>query len=155
MTDQEVLKAGDLAPAFKLKSDTGEQVSLKDFRGKTVILYFYPRDMTPGCTTESCDFQKSHAKILAKGAVVFGVSRDTLESHGKFRKKYGLEFPLLADVDGKVCEAYGVWKEKNLYGKKSMGIVRSTFVIDPKGRIQTVFSKVKVDGHVSEILKLL
>jgi peroxiredoxin Q/BCP len=150
-----MLKEGGKAPAFSLESDSGEKVSLKDFKGKTVVLYFYPKDMTPGCTQQACDFRDSLARLKKTGAVVLGVSRDSVERHGKFIAKYGLTFPLLADADGKVCEAYGVWKEKSLYGRKFMGIERSTFIISPEGKIEKIFSKVKVKGHVDEVLGLL
>ena len=147
-----MLKVGDKAPAFTLLSDAGETVSLQDFLGKTVILYFYPKDMTPGCTTEACDFRDSIPALKRKKALVLGVSRDSQERHEKFRDKYGLNFPLLADEDGKVCKAYGVWQEKSLYGRKFMGIVRTTFVIDPKGKIEQIFNKVKVKGHAEAVL---
>lgn len=149
------LKEGDSAPSFTLESDTGEKVSLKDFKGKRVILYFYPKDMTPGCTQEACDFRDSFARIRKSDGVVLGVSKDSVASHQKFKAKHDLPFPLLSDSDGKVCEQYGVWQEKSLYGKKFMGIVRSTFVIDEKGKILRLFSKVKVNGHVDEILGVL
>lgn len=143
------------APAFTLQSDTGEKVSLKDFKGKTVILYFYPKDSTPGCTQEACDFRDSLAALKRKGAVVLGISKDSVESHRKFKEKQGLNFPLLSDPDGSVCEAYGVWKEKSLYGRKFMGIERTTFVIGPDGTIQQVYPKVKVKGHAAEVLEFL
>lgn len=146
------LKPGDSAPQFSLPSDTGQTVSLSNLRGKTVILYFYPKDATPGCTQEACDFRDSFASFKKSNAVVLGVSRDSVESHRKFKEKQSLPFELLADVDGKVCEAYGVWKEKSLYGRKFMGIERTTFVIDPQGRIARVFPKVRVNGHIQEIL---
>jgi len=148
-----MLKVGDKAPNFTLPSDSGEEISLKDYQGKTVILYFYPKDMTPGCTTEACDFRDAAPSYKKKKAVVLGVSRDSQERHGKFRDKYELNFPLLADEDGKVCKAYGVWQEKSLYGRKFMGIVRSTFVIDPKGKIAKIYDKVKVKGHADAILE--
>jgi len=148
-----MLKVGDKAPNFTLPSDGGEEVSLKDFQDKTVILYFYPKDMTPGCTAEACDFRDAAPRYKKKKAVVLGVSRDSQERHGKFRDKYELNFPLLADEDGKVCKAYGVWQEKSLYGRKFMGIVRSTFVIDPKGKIAKIYDKVKVKGHADAILE--
>jgi peroxiredoxin Q/BCP len=149
------LQEGDAAPSFTLESDTGEKVSLKDFKGKKVVLYFYPKDMTPGCTQEACDFRDSFARIKKSDAVVLGVSKDSVTSHQKFKTKHDLPFPLLSDSDGKVCELYGVWQEKSLYGKKFMGIVRSTFVIDEKGKILRSFPKVKVNGHVDEILAVL
>ena len=130
-----MLKEGDKAPAFTLVSDDGSKVSLKDYKGKTVVLYFYPRDLTPGCTQQACDFRDSQTKYKKKKAVVFGVSKDPIDRHATFRDKYELNFPLLADEDGKVCEAYGVWKEKSLYGRKYMGIERTTFVIGADGKV--------------------
>lgn len=147
------LAEGKRAPAFSLKETSGQKVSLKDFKGKTVVLFFYPKDMTPGCTQEACDFRDSMTRLKRKKAVVLGVSRDPLARHEKFTEKYDLNFPLLSDEDGKVCEKYGVWQEKSLYGKKFMGIVRSTFIIDPEGKIKKIFSKVKVKGHVEEVLE--
>ena len=150
-----MLKAGDKAPEFKAVSDAGKPVSLKDFRGKKVILYFYPKDDTPGCTKEACDFRDSIAGLNKKDAVVLGVSPDGVESHRKFKAKFELPFPLLADEDHKIAEAYGAWGEKSMYGKKYMGIIRSTFLIDEKGKIAEVYEKVKVDGHVDALLKKL
>lgn len=147
-----MLKEGDKAPAFKLPADDGKEVSLKELKGKRVVLYFYPKDMTPGCTQEACDFRDSAAAFKKGKAVILGVSRDSVDRHQKFREKYELTFPLLSDEDGKVCEAYGVWKQKSLYGKKFMGIERTTFIIGPDGKIERIFPKVKVNGHVSEIL---
>lgn len=149
------LNEGDLAPAFTLESDSGEKVSLKDFKGKKVVLYFYPKDMTPGCTQEACDFRDSFARIKKSDAVVIGVSKDSVASHQKFKAKHDLPFILVSDLEGKVCEAYGVWQEKSLYGKKFMGIVRSTFVVDEKGKVLRAFQKVKVNGHVDEVLSVL
>lgn len=149
-----MLEEGDKAPAFSLDSPDGK-ISLKDYLGKQVVLYFYPKDMTPGCTVEACDFQQNQTALRKAGAVVLGVSRDSVERHSKFAEKYNLEFPLLADESGKVCQAYGVWKEKSLYGRKFMGIERTTFIIDPKGRIRRVFRKVKVKGHTAEVLEAL
>jgi peroxiredoxin Q/BCP len=146
---------GSKAPAFTLESDTGEKVSLKDFAGKQVVLYFYPKDMTPGCTQEACDFRDSHARLKRRGAVVLGISKDSVASHGKFKSKHELPFTLLSDPEGKVCEAYGVWKEKSLYGRKFMGIERTTFVIGADGKIARIFPKVKVKGHVDEVLEAL
>jgi peroxiredoxin Q/BCP len=147
-----MLKEGGKAPAFTLVSDSGEKVSLKDFAGKTVILYFYPKDMTSGCTQQACDFRDAHPKIKTKGAVVLGISRDSQASHVKFRDKYALPFPLLVDEEGKVCEAYGVWKEKSMYGRKYMGIERTTVVIGPDGKIVKIFPKVKVKDHAAAVL---
>jgi peroxiredoxin Q/BCP len=150
-----MLKVGDKAPAFNLQSDEGEKVSLKDFAGQTVILYFYPKDMTPGCTTQACDFRDAAPKLKKKDVVVLGISKDSVESHVKFKTKQKLNFTLLSDPEGIVCEAYGVWKEKSLYGRKFMGIERTTFVIGPTGKIQEVYSKVKVPGHVKAVLEAL
>ncbi|MEN9723128.1 MAG: hypothetical protein RJB38_1114 [Pseudomonadota bacterium] len=147
------LVAGKKAPAFSLPSDSGEKISLSSLAGKAVVLYFYPKDSTPGCTQESCDFGASYREIQKLGAVVLGVSRDSLASHQKFKAKYGFPFPLLSDEDGKVCEKYGVWKEKSLYGRKFMGIERTTFLIGPDGKLLKVYPKVKVKGHVQEVLE--
>jgi peroxiredoxin Q/BCP len=147
-----MLKEGDRAPAFTLESDSGKKVSLKDFKGKTVILYFYPKDMTSGCTQQACDFRDQHSKFKRKDAVILGVSKDSIPSHIKFRDKYSLPFLLLSDPDTEVCEVYGVWKEKSMYGRKYMGVERTTFVISPEGKIQKIYSKVKVKGHIEEVL---
>jgi peroxiredoxin Q/BCP len=147
-----MLKAGDKAPDFLATRDDGEKVSLKDFRGKKVILYFYPKDDTPGCTREACDFRDSITRFKKKDVVVLGISPDSIESHKKFKTKFDLPFPLLADEDHKIAEAYGAWGEKSMYGKKFMGIIRSTFLIDEKGKIAEVFEKVNVDGHVDQLL---
>ncbi len=149
------LKVGQKAPDFTLPSDTGEKISLKDFRGKKVVLYFYPKDDTPGCTKEACSFRDNIDRILQKDAVVLGVSADSIESHKKFKEKYNLNFPLLSDEKHKVLEKYGVWKEKKLYGKKFMGTVRTTFIIDENGKIAHIFKNVNVDGHTDEVLKKL
>jgi peroxiredoxin Q/BCP len=146
-----MLKEGDKAPSFSLPSEEGE-ITLKDFKGKTVVLYFYPKDLTPGCTVEACDFRDNQTRLKKAGAVVLGVSRDPVSKHARFREKHGLNFPLLSDEDGSVCEAYGVWQQKSLYGKKFMGIVRTTFVLDPKGKIKKIFPQVKVKGHVDAVL---
>ncbi len=150
-----MVSEGDPAPDFRLPADDGRTYSLKDFRGKKVVLYFYPKDDTPGCTREACSFRDSLARVASKRAVVLGVSKDDLDSHARFRKKYELTFPLLSDTDGKVLNAYGVWKEKSAYGKTFMGVERTTFIIDEKGRIAKVFLRVKVDGHVDEVLEAL
>jgi peroxiredoxin Q/BCP len=144
-------KPGALAPDFRLPSDSGRDIVLSDYRGKNVILYFYPKDMTPGCTLEACDFEAMRPQLENRDAVIFGVSRDSVESHRKFKEKHSLGFPLLSDVDGKVCEAYGVWREKSLYGRKFMGIVRMTFLIDKAGKISKVYDQVKVNGHVADV----
>ncbi|MDI3311483.1 MAG: thioredoxin-dependent thiol peroxidase [Thermoanaerobacterium sp.] len=143
------------APDFTLKSSDGRDVSLKDYIGKKVVLYFYPKDNTPGCTKEACQFRDNINSIEANDAVVIGISLDDSESHKKFIEKFNLPFVLLSDPDAKVSTEYGVYKEKNMYGKKKMGIERSTFVIDRKGIVKKIFRKVKVDGHVGEILKVL
>jgi peroxiredoxin Q/BCP len=146
------LKEGSKAPAFSLTDDSGKKVSLKDFKGRTVILYFYPKDMTPGCTQEACDFRDSFTRLKKLDALVLGISKDSVDRHKKFKEKEKLPFALLSDEDGKVCELYGVWQEKMLYGRKYMGIERSTFVIGPDQKLNKIFSKVKVKGHVDEIL---
>lgn len=146
---------GQKAPQFSLQDDTGETISLEDFKGKKVILYFYPKDDTPGCTKEACDFRDQGKKFEKANAVILGISADSVESHGKFKKKFGLPFRLLSDPEKETIKAYGVWKEKSMYGKKYMGIERATFVIDENGKIQNVFPKVKVDGHIEEVLENL
>lgn len=148
-----MLKVGDKAPDFKLKTDTGETVKLKDFKGKKVVLYFYPKDMTSGCTAEACDFRDNIKTFEKKNSVILGVSADNIDSHKKFKEKYDLPFTLLSDENKDVIKDYGVWKEKSMYGKKYMGIVRTTFVIDEKGKIEKIFNKVSVNGHIEELLK--
>jgi peroxiredoxin Q/BCP len=150
-----MLKEGAKAPAFSLPSDDGGTVALKDLKGKKVVLYFYPKDDTSGCTAEACEFRDSWAAVKKKGAVVLGVSPDGVKSHGKFREKYDLPFPLLADEDHAVAEAYGAWGEKSMYGRKYFGILRTTFVIDEAGRVAKVFEKVKPKGHAAEVLAAL
>jgi len=146
------IEAGAKAPDFTLPADDGTKVKLSELRGRPVVLYFYPKDDTPGCTREACAF-RDQKKVLAKlGAAVLGVSADDVASHVKFRDKYTLNFPLLADVDHRLAEKYGAWREKNLYGKKSLGIQRSTFLIDAEGRVARVWKKVSVDGHDAEVL---
>lgn len=147
-----MLKAGDKAPDFKLAADNGESVSLKDYKGKKVILYFYPKDMTSGCTAEACDFRDNIKKFEQKNTVVIGVSADDTKSHVKFKEKYDLPFMLLSDESKKMLEDYGVWQEKSMYGRKYMGIARTTFIIDEKGRIEKVYEKVKVPGHIEALL---
>lgn len=149
------LKVGDKAPSFRLSDDTGKTVALKDFAGKALVLYFYPKDDTPGCTQESCDFRDNLNRLTASGAAVAGLSADSVASHAKFKAKHGLNFPLLSDPEHEALSAYGVWQEKSLYGRKFMGIVRSTFVIDGKGVIRAVFPKVSVTGHVDEVLAVV
>ncbi len=146
-----MLEANQQAPDFTLEATNGETVSMSDFIGKNVVLYFYPKDMTPGCTTEACDFRDHHAGFGDLNTVVLGVSPDPVTDHVKFTEKHSLPFPLLADVDHTLAEAYGVWQEKKNFGKTYMGIVRSTFVIDGEGVIRKVWPKVKVDGHVQEV----
>jgi len=143
---------GAKAPAFSLTDQAGNTVRLSDFAGKHVVLYFYPKDNTPGCTREACDFQDHQSAFKKLGAVVFGVSPDSESSHAKFAGKYGLQFPLLVDEGHKLADAYGAWGEKSLYGRKFMGIKRSTFLINPEGRIQKIWPSVKVDGHVAEVM---
>lgn len=148
-----LLKVGQKAPAFSLTNEKGEKISLKNFAGKKIVLYFYPKDDTPGCTQESCDFRDSFSRLKKDGIVVLGVSKDSEASHQKFKTKYGLPFSLLSDVEGKMCQAYGVWKEKNLYGRKYMGIERTTFLLDESGKIAKIYPKVSVKGHVDEVLE--
>ena len=147
------LKVGKKAPAFTLPAQTGEKVSLRELSGKTVVLYFYPRDQTPGCTLEAQEFQAALPGLKRLGAQVLGVSKDSLASHEKFASKQGLSFPLLSDPEGKVIDAYGAWGEKNMYGRKMMGIIRTTVVINPDGVVARVFPKVKVKGHVAEVVE--
>jgi len=146
------IEEGKKAPAFSLALDNGETASLKSLAGKKVVLYFYPKDDTSGCTAEAIDFTAELPKFKRAGAVVIGVSRDTLAKHEKFRAKHGLKVDLGADEDGKVTEAFGVWVEKSLYGRKYMGIERATFLIDDKGVIRKIWRKVKVKGHAAEVL---
>lgn len=149
------LAVGDRAPDFSLSDENGKTVSLKSLKGTPVVLYFYPKDDTPGCTKEACDFRDSRKRLQQAGAVVLGVSLDGAESHRKFIAKFDLPFSLLCDEDASVSKAYGVYKLKNMYGKKYWGIERSTFVIDGRGAIKALFRKVKVDGHVDEVLAAL
>lgn len=148
-----LLKVGQKAPAFSVKNEAGEVVTLKSLSGNKVVLYFYPKDDTPGCTKESCDFRDNFARLKKAGVVVLGVSKDSQGSHQKFKTKYDLPFSLLSDEEGKMVESYGVWKEKNNYGKKYMGIERTTFILDEAGKISKIYPKVSVAGHVDEILK--
>jgi peroxiredoxin Q/BCP len=150
-----MLDPGQPAPDFSLDDQHGNRVTLSELRGSPVVLYFYPRDDTPGCTKEACAFRDARADYEKAGARVVGVSPDTPESHQKFARKHDLPFTLLADPDHTVCEAYGVWKEKNLYGKKSMGVERSTFVIDGAGVVRQVFRRVQVDGHSDAVLEAI
>lgn len=148
-------KVGDKAPDFSLPTGSGEPLSLKDLKGKKVVLYFYPKDDTSGCTREACSFRDNIRVIQKKGAVVIGASIDSVQSHEKFAAKYDLPFPLVSDEEKELVRKYGVWKQKSLYGRKYMGIERTTFVIDEKGVIAHILPKVKVDGHTEEILALL
>ena len=145
----------DKAPEFTLPDQNGKEVSLKDFRGKYVVLYFYPRADTPGCTVEACEFRDSYRKIQNTGAVILGVSPDLPKAQKKFEEKYSLPFTLLGDADKKVCNAFGVIQEKNMYGKKVMGVARTTFIIGPDGKIKHIFHKVKPQGHAEEVLGYL
>ena len=149
------LSVGDRAPAFELVGDDGQTHRLSDFAGRTVVLYFYPKDNTPGCTQEACDFRDSHAAFAHKGAVILGVSPDTAASHQKFKAKHSLPFTLLADPGATVAARYGAWGEKNMYGKKMMGIIRSTFVIAPDGTLRSILRKVSVKGHADALLTAL
>jgi len=149
------IEPGRLAPAFTLAADDGTKVRLADLKGRPVVLYFYPRDDTPGCTREACAFRDQKTELKKLGAALLGVSGDSIESHQKFRDKYRLNFPLLADPDHRVAEKYGAWREKNMYGKKSMGIQRSTYLIDPAGKVARVWKKVNVDGHDQQVLAAL
>jgi peroxiredoxin Q/BCP len=148
-------EAGQDAPAFSLEDQDGKTFASKDLKGKWVVLYFYPKDDTPGCTREACNFRDEYSGLKKSGAVVLGVSPQGPESHQKFAKKYKLPFPLLIDADHKVAERYGAWGEKLNYGRKYMGIIRSTFLIDPKGKLARVWPKVKVDGHVEQVQEAL
>ena len=147
---------GKPAPDFTLPSTTGESISLRQFKGKkTVVLYFYPKDETPGCTREACDFRDQSAEFEKHNVVVLGISNDNMESHQKFKEKHHLSFPLLSDEDASVSKMFGVYKQKNLYGKKYMGIERTTFVIDRTGRIAQIYPKVKVEGHIQDVLEFV
>ncbi len=149
-----MLKEGNKAPDFTALDQDGNKIKLSSFKGKkNVVLYFYPKDMTPGCTTEACDFRDNFKKF--KSTVILGVSIDSAERHHKFIDKYDLPFDLISDVDKKVVQKYGVWQKKKLYGKEFMGIVRSTFIIDKKGVLRKIYPKVKVKGHIDEVLEAL
>ena len=145
-------KIGRVAPQFTLDATGDKKIALRELRGKNVVLYFYPKDNTSGCTQESCDFKAQHAKFKRRNTVILGVSRDSLASHKRFRDKFGFPFDLLSDPDEKACKAYDVIKQKNMYGRKFMGIERSTFLIDDKGKLRNEWRKVKVKGHVEEVL---
>ncbi|AIQ39175.1 thioredoxin-dependent thiol peroxidase [Paenibacillus sp. FSL R7-0297] len=147
------IKLGQAVPDFKLPASTGQEISLSQYRGRKVLLYFYPKNMTPACTQEACDFRDAHDRVTAHGAVLLGISSDNLASHGKFIAKNGLPFPLLSDEEHKVSELFGVWQLKKLYGKEFMGIVRSTFLIDEEGILRAEWRKVRVKGHVEAALE--
>ncbi|RMF33746.1 MAG: thioredoxin-dependent thiol peroxidase [Chlorobiota bacterium] len=150
-----VLTVGQMAPEFTAFDQDGRAISLADYRGKWVVLYFYPKDNTSGCTREACAFRDAMEEVTSVGAVVIGVSPDSVRSHRNFADKYNLPFRLVADEDHQIAQAYGVWKEKTLYGRTSWGIERTTFIIAPDGRIAAIFPKVKVDGHVEQVLETL
>lgn len=147
-----MLAVGTLAPEFTLPDQNGEEISLSDYRGQRVILYFYPKDMTSGCTKQACAFSELYPQFREKGAVVLGVSKDTVASHKRFEEKHGLPFPLLSDVEKEIIQAYDVWKEKKLYGKVSMGVVRTTYLIDENGVIVKAFDKVKAADNPAQML---
>lgn len=149
------IQEGATAPAFTAQTDTGETLQLSELKGKAVVLYFYPKADTPGCTTEACEFRDVFPRFGGADAVILGVSPDTPEAQAKFKKKYNLPFTLLADASHAIAEAYGVWKEKSMYGKKYMGVERTTFVIGPDGKIRKIFEKVKPAGHAAEVLAAL
>jgi peroxiredoxin Q/BCP len=151
----EWVEEGKKAPEFTLTADDGSKMKLKDLRGSPVVMYFYPRDDTPGCTKEACAFRDRRKELVKTGAKLLGVSTDDVASHVKFRDKYELNFPLLADMDHKVAEQYGAWREKNMYGKKSWGVQRSTFLIDAAGVVRKVWKKVSVEGHDEQVLAAL
>ncbi|HEV2498731.1 MAG TPA: thioredoxin-dependent thiol peroxidase [Terriglobia bacterium] len=150
-----MLNPGDKAPSFSLPSDSGEETSLKSLLDKTLVLYFYPKADTPGCTSEANQFRDAKKEIEKAGGRVAGMSGDSIEDLQKFRDKYLLNFPLLSDTSHQTLEAYGVWQEKNMYGRKSMGVVRTTYIIGPDGKVKKVFPRVKVDGHIHEVLAAL
>lgn len=150
-----MIAVGQAAPEFTLQANNNQTISLSQYHGKNVVLYFYPKDMTPGCTTEACDFRDYHPKFAELNTVVLGISPDEVKSHDKFIAKHDLPFPLLADPDHQVAEAYGVWVLKKMYGREYMGIERSTFVIDSEGKIAKEYRKVKVKGHVQEVLQFI
>jgi len=153
MTDW--IEEGAKAPAFTATADDGTKVNLSDLKGSPVVIYFYPKDDTPGCTKEACAFRDRQSELQHLGAKIFGISPDDVDSHVKFRDKFQLNFPLLADPDHKIGDAYGAWREKNMYGKKSMGIQRSTYLIDAQGNVAKVWRKVSVDGHDQQVIDAL
>jgi len=146
---------GEKAPDFKAPNQEGKTIALKDFKGKSVVIYFYPKDDTPGCTIEACEFRDGMKQIKKAGAVVLGVSPDSVKSHTKFNDKFKLAFDLISDEDKVICKAYGVWAKKKLYGREYMGVLRSTFVINSQGKIARIFENVKPKGHVAEVLEAL
>ena len=146
------LKEGSKAPEFDGIYESGKSIKLSSLHGRKVILYFYPKDDTPGCTKESCEFSENYQELLQKDTAIIGVSRDSIASHKKFKQKYNLSFPLISDESGTICESYGVWKEKKNYGKTYMGIERSTFLINQEGKIQKIWRNVKVNGHVEAVI---
>jgi peroxiredoxin Q/BCP len=150
-----MVKEGDVAPDFSLAADDGSTVKLSALRGKTVVLYFYPKDDTPGCTTEACNFRDNLSVLASKGAVVLGVSPQDIKTHVKFKEKYSLNFPLLADTEHALAETYGVWALKHAMGREYMGILRTTFVIDQNGIVKKVFANVKAEGHALEVAAVL
>lgn len=149
------LKIGSKAPAFSLKNAEGKTVKLSDFKGKKIVIYFYPKDMTPGCTTEACAFRDDYAQLKKRNVEVLGVSADDEKSHQKFTEKYSLPFPLLSDPDHSMIEKYGAWGEKSMYGKKYMGIIRMTYIIDENGKVAHVFPKVKPETHSREVIGVI
>lgn len=149
------LEVNQPAPHFSLPRDGGETVSLSDYKGKKVVVYFYPKDNTSGCTTEACNFRDNMNRLLAANTIVLGISKDSVKSHEGFIQGQNLNFPLLSDMEGKVCDLFGVWIEKSMYGRKYMGIERATFLIDEKGIIRRIWRNVKVPGHVDEVLKAI
>lgn len=153
--EPKMIDEGKAAPAFHLADQAGEKHRLSQYKGQWVVLYFYPKDNTPGCTTQACGFRDAEDAVQARGAVVLGISPDDEKSKAKFASKYGLNFPILADEGAKVCSKYGVWQEKSMYGRTYMGVVRTTFLIDPQGKVAKRFDKVKVKGHTEAVLEAL
>jgi peroxiredoxin Q/BCP len=147
-----ILEIGDKAPQFTLMSDKNDKVSLESLRGKKVVLYFYPKDNTPGCTKQACDFRDLFSQFTDQNTVILGISKDSAEQHDKFKTKYSLPFTLLADEKGEVCDAYGIFKKKSMFGRTFLGIERSTFLIDENGIIRAIWRKVKVPGHIKQVL---
>lgn len=150
-----MIETGKKAPAFSLLSDAGEKIALSSLKGKKIVLYFYPKDNTSGCTREACDFRDNMARVKKSGAILIGVSPDSVKSHRGFKEKYSLPFTLLSDETKEMLEAYGVWKEKSMYGRKYMGVERTTVIVDSAGKVARIFPKVKVEGHVDEVLAAL